>query len=382
MVAQMSLFVKGLDGWLPHLIRCRTFPPQQFVSIPTSQLRDLGAFNAELLAELVASPREYLVDGLIVHESVNLAVGDSGLGKTPLFVQLGLAVAAGVPFCHMPTQAGPVLYFDCESPPEGFHKIVDTITGHMGIRGRTANFICYSPQWDPRALPEADILQSLTQLVEAIRPRLVIIDPLRVVWPRAEVKSEDTVAMIQYQRRLGRAVGCSWINVHHCRKPNQDNPHPPSLLRNAYEWLLESAGSRALVNQTDTRLGMVRGNDIVVAGFQRMAGPVHPMLLKRVIDPAMGEPIAYEIQRGIGALTEAQRAFFDQLPQEFNYSEAKATWARHHEGHPNDRAVGEYMAVFRQVGLVSALGGTRGYKKAVSPSSSTSYSETPALRLV
>ena len=37
-------------------------------------------------------------EGLIRNQSVNLLVGDSGLGKTPLGIQLGVCVAAGLSF--------------------------------------------------------------------------------------------------------------------------------------------------------------------------------------------------------------------------------------------------------------------------------------------
>ena len=52
---------------------------------------------------------EYLVDGLLGTHSVNLLVGDSGLGKTPLGVTLGIAVASGRPFLGRSIQRGRVL---------------------------------------------------------------------------------------------------------------------------------------------------------------------------------------------------------------------------------------------------------------------------------
>ena len=44
--------------------------------------------------------------------SVNLLVGDSGIGKSPLAYQLGLAAAVGLPFLGMATRASKVLLVD------------------------------------------------------------------------------------------------------------------------------------------------------------------------------------------------------------------------------------------------------------------------------
>src|SRR5258708_2625012 len=70
-------------------------------------------FKARTLEEGVSKQERqpYLVDDLLRARSVNLLVGDSGLGKTPLGIQLGICVAAGVPFLGLRVpQSGPVLY--------------------------------------------------------------------------------------------------------------------------------------------------------------------------------------------------------------------------------------------------------------------------------
>jgi RecA-family ATPase len=64
------------------------------------QLRKLGVYTPSTLAKAVKdqTTQTYLVDGLIRPKSINLLVGDSGLGKTPLGIQLGASVASGLPF--------------------------------------------------------------------------------------------------------------------------------------------------------------------------------------------------------------------------------------------------------------------------------------------
>jgi hypothetical protein len=57
-------------------------------------------------------PVSYIIEGLLPADDVRVAVGDSGLGKTPWAYQLGLCVTAGKPFLGHATQASRVLYYD------------------------------------------------------------------------------------------------------------------------------------------------------------------------------------------------------------------------------------------------------------------------------
>src|SRR6267378_453500 len=60
-------------------------------------------------------PASYVVEGLLPADDVHVAVGDSGLGKTPWAYQLGLCVAAGMPFLGHPVRESRVLYYDLEN---------------------------------------------------------------------------------------------------------------------------------------------------------------------------------------------------------------------------------------------------------------------------
>src|ERR1700682_3991627 len=67
--------------------------------------------------------RRDIVEGLVGEKSVNIVVGNSGLGKTPWLVQLCVCVAAGVDFMGRKVQQGPVLYEDSEMNPHDFHTL-------------------------------------------------------------------------------------------------------------------------------------------------------------------------------------------------------------------------------------------------------------------
>ena len=57
----------------------------------------------------------FVIDDLIAEGSVNLGLGNSGIGKSPLCYQMALCVASGKPFLGHPVKQGRVLYLDYEN---------------------------------------------------------------------------------------------------------------------------------------------------------------------------------------------------------------------------------------------------------------------------
>jgi hypothetical protein len=291
------------------------------------QLTAYGIHTASTLAEAVKSQSHepYLVDGLLRMRSVNLLVGDSGLGKTPLGIQLGICVSAGLPFLDLQLRRGRVLYCDGESDLFGFEEMLRTISGFLGLPEVPPDFHVWSPNWDWHLnMSEAasSAATKLTARVQLLEPTLVIVDPLRVFWPQAESGSEEAMKMIQRFRELSRpsGIGCSWLITHHRRKVNQ-LAAVANLEHNPQEWFQEAAGSLALVNQSDTRIGVMphAGRaDLLVAGFVRGIGPFEPLDLGRVTDKA-DTPIGYQRMRGVQLLNDNDRALFDGLTHRFRF---------------------------------------------------------------
>src|SRR5690349_18043940 len=87
-----------------------------------------GVFTFDSFQAVATTQPKWLVEGLIADPSVNLLVGDSNLGKTPLAITLGVCVAAGVPFCGWQVKQGRVLYCDAESGKPTFNKMVKSVS--------------------------------------------------------------------------------------------------------------------------------------------------------------------------------------------------------------------------------------------------------------
>src|SRR5437016_4039871 len=96
-----------------------------------------GMYTGQALDSLKGKTAEPdLVAGWLPVRSVNILIGDSGVGKTPLAYQLGLCVAAGLPFLGAATRRGRVLILDFENGARDWHRMLDQQRKFLGL----ANF--------------------------------------------------------------------------------------------------------------------------------------------------------------------------------------------------------------------------------------------------
>lgn len=300
-----------------------------------AKLHRHGVYTPKTLQAMVnreSNNKTFLIEGLLRSRSLNVLVGDSGLGKTPLGVQLGLCVATGVPFVGLNVVSpGAVLYCDAESDSSAFDSTVAAISRFLGIHP-PENFHVWSPNWESSTRKRQDVFASwadqLTTRVELLRPALVIVDPLRMFWPEAEGKNKDTAAVITTLRHLSHEVKCSWLITHHRRKTNQQ-VGPVHLDQDLHAWFQEAAGAHAIVNNSDTRMGVTshpRSADLLVAGFTRGLGPFAPLDLARVSDDE-GNPIGYRQLTGVALLNPEDQALYQSLNDQFRFKDVRARMA-------------------------------------------------------
>src|SRR5207245_7405783 len=83
---------------------------------------------------------DYIIDGLIPQQGISIAVGDSGLGKSPFQYQAGICVAAGVPFLGRKVQSGRVLYIDYENGLAQVDSLVSRITSYLKLPKAPTDF--------------------------------------------------------------------------------------------------------------------------------------------------------------------------------------------------------------------------------------------------
>lgn len=288
--------------------------PASVVRFPSRDLQSLGLFTPAQIAAKAEHARPYLVEGLLFDGSINMAAGTNTIGKTPLVLGLAVAVAADRPWLNRAVSPGPVIYCDAETPALRFNTMLQDLSRHAGLEAPPPDLYTLSMSWSVPA-DGMNLYERLKRLVALVRPKLVVIDPWRVHFPKAETKSEETMTVLEFMRGCLRDYGTSWIVLHHLRKPDRTG-QAPKLEDDPHEWLREVSGSIALANHCDARIGIdltsAAGADLVIGGLLRGYGPIPPVLLKRVFSED-GDPQGYEALTGKGRLTASDRKAYDDL---------------------------------------------------------------------
>ena len=266
-------------------------------------LAGLGLLTPEEVANLAGNKDPFLVEDFLLKPSINIICGHSGLGKSALCMQLGICIAAGLDFLSYNIDSpGPVLYADQESTPKMMTGIAETLSSYLGMDKVPEQFYLWNPTWTVQEgkqmlMPTA---QQLYQRVQILKPKLVILDSLRNFYPFAIKNQEDAGKMIKEMRKWGAKSNTSWLIVHHLRKTDREeraNNTRPTIRSDVRMWLEEAAGTFALINNTDTRLGweQIGGeHQIWFGGFMRVHGDVGPFKIVRDLDE-QGDAMGYRL---------------------------------------------------------------------------------------
>jgi hypothetical protein len=312
-----------------------------------------GIFNIDSLTKLGEGPgSRFLVEGLIRAQSVNIVTGNSNLGKTPLMVTLAVAVASGTEFLDLPTQQGDVFICDLESDQESYLNMLIQISKQAELAAPPTNIDVWSPNWD--ATLDCGYADALMNRLQRERPALAIIDPLRSFFPEMEKEPDAVVRRVNELRKLGIAI----VFVHHLRKMAADAGR---LIEDAQRWMQNVAGSHALINGTDLRLGVEAETDstgaIVLGGLLRGRGPIPPIHVIRDYDE-VGEVLGYRRLLSLDLLKAEHRDALARLPELFGFADAQ-----HALPTKGASATAKFLTEVVQKAGVVKLGGKRGYRK-------------------
>lgn len=169
----------------------------------------------------IHSEPNWLIRGLVPAEGCFILAGEPKAGKTWLAGDLGVSVCTGTPFLGREVVSpGPVLYFPLEDAIPSWGGRVD---GLLLARGRERAGLSLhaidSPGLDLGGGASTDV-ERLREVVEKVRPRLVILDPFSLLHGGDENNAPDVLAPLQRIRLLQRTTGAAFLLVHHMRKPN------------------------------------------------------------------------------------------------------------------------------------------------------------------
>lgn len=329
----------------PSVADAEGLTPQKLFSLGVLSPAEVDRICAE------DAKTRFIIEDLLPAKSIAIVAGDSTIGKSPLVCQLGLCVAAGVPFLGMKTDQRRVLYFDLENSLLDCKGMQDALVQFLGLGNTPGDFLLVTEPGD------------LEHLISEVKPGLVVIDSLRAFRPDVTEKNPVAGEWLKEIRGLARKYNCSFVFIHHLRKPKSGEQ---SLAltgeTRVVNWLLEMEGPRALVNQTDVRVAVAEGDGnpaaLKVKWSRRVYGDSPLVFLERIYDNG-GEAAGYRPVTGADFLSPKQKDALAKLPNppaEFSFKDAKQALG---EG---DNRTGEFLRDSKQLGLVEKLGRNR-YRK-------------------
>lgn len=315
-------------------------------AVPTASGSRFGVRSHAELKRRIAEAGEtrYVIEGLIPHQSLTLVVGDSGLGKSPLWYQGLMCISAGQAFLGRRVQRGKTLYMDYENGQNDVEGIASQIATFLGLAEAPEGLRLWNFNDTTERFGQRDYM--LEDLIAEERPTLVVIDPLNALFPEIEKPGSTATESYQRLRKIMSDHQCSVIGVHHIKKP--DSSTLPASLENSpvHEWFLQARGARALINGCDVRLGVDRSSkaDLILRGFGRVRGEVGPIHLNRVYRDS--EPIGYEHLTGAQLLDSAHQELYNNLPAEFTFTLAKQQYNK------GDEATKTFLRKCESAGLL------------------------------
>jgi AAA domain len=305
------------------------------VSRPPKNTKTLS--HSDLKHEVQNAPDE-IVPGLIPDGSVNIVVGDSGLGKTPLLGQLAVCVATGKPFLGLPVRRGTVLWVDYENGLAPLGEMFDALAAHLAL---------HEVPEELRILSQPSSRVEVEREIEIVRPSLVIVDALRGYEPKAEKDNTAAGELLSKCQKICSVQRAAMLFIHHIRKPDIENPQRLASADSALSWLLQASGARALINQTFVRIGIDQCStppaELVLRAHYKLRGEVGPWQLARKYDET-GEPTGYYRLTGIALLNQDQHDAFVRLPEEFTFTEAERVYGKR-GGNPTTKFLNHCLAV-------------------------------------
>jgi putative DNA primase/helicase len=196
-----------------------------------------------LLAVNLPPPR-WIVETLLADEGLTMLGGKKKTGKSFLCLQLAQAVAAGLPCLGRAVLSGPVIYICLE---DGRRRLKDRLEKQAAGRGLPITYFTRFPSLD------GDGMAELCRLLEARRPRLLIIDTLAAAKTGKTIENDagPMADLTNCLRILAQHFSLGILVTHHHGKAIGGDPGD------------DLRGSSAIAGAADVNLGLYRDE----AGF-------------------------------------------------------------------------------------------------------------------
>lgn len=165
-----------------------------------------------------------LVGGYIDKNSLTVLFAPSGAGKTFLALDIACCVATGIDWHGAATDKGPVLYLYLEGAQKAVDRLDAWLLAHPSTPEPESNlafmtahdFNMYSPSRGEQVAPLNRDLPDVLELIEEIKPSLIVIDTYAVATTGAdENRAEHVNVIVQHLKTMKAASSAALLVVHH-----------------------------------------------------------------------------------------------------------------------------------------------------------------------
>ncbi|HEX3961323.1 MAG TPA: DnaB-like helicase N-terminal domain-containing protein [Trebonia sp.] len=188
-------------------------------------VRDSGQaddITTPTIAEFMAVPEEddeydWVVPGLLERGDRLVLTGTEGAGKSTLFRQLAVTIAAGLhPFTQAPIQPRRVLIIDCENGPAHTRRKLRPLILQAAAEGYPVKDTNMWLEIHPEGLDLArdKDVSWLLRRVAAISPDVVLLGPLYRLAPRALNDDSDAAPVIATLNMIRERGACVLLEAH------------------------------------------------------------------------------------------------------------------------------------------------------------------------
>ena len=162
--------------------------------------------------------RLWLIEQLWAEQGVGIVGGEPKCCKSLLALDIAVSVASGAPALRkfLPAQTGRVLLFAAEDAPHIVRRRLEGIACAAGVAFAALDIHAITTPTVRLDLGEDQ--RRLQETVEALRPKLLVLDPFVRLHRIDENVAAEVAPVLGYLRELQRRFEMAVLLVHHARK--------------------------------------------------------------------------------------------------------------------------------------------------------------------
>ena len=294
-----------------------------------------------------------IVERFLKQGEAALLIARQKEGKSTLGLQMAIDVACGDPFLgRYPTRKATVVSLDYENRlPQLKKRGIDL------VRGRRVENLVYKA-YDFISDRDTGLtgpgFHYLKEIVEAVVPGLLIIDPLRFAIEDPTKDERVAVNALDHVSKLREKI--PWMAVllvHHLKKSQED--FAPRLRDDMRSWVDRIYGSQALLAHAETIWGLENDENGCTLGTLSRSEDSFTIDLGQEPDSQRFVVAADSVQ--VEGMSDALRDAWDNLPAEFSWSEVADNKVPHN-------TLNRLIRQARPLGLITQDLETKRYRKA------------------